>query len=285
MIIESPALDWITLSYPYTTEGQHVLFDVANQVGVRKGEARRIGYQGYVYEFPRLEAPPDKGTLFHGERTWKGKGWSLLIAPGESAHWLLEHLWQTDLMLWSAARCTRLDVQITIPWPEWLFYLRNLTLTQDVKASVVHGLDEKSAWAETIYLGSRSSPVMVRAYRKRVDEHGRDWLRVEVEYKREASKGLFWTLLGERHVGNWFEPVLSRCEELYAMIEPYLVDDPDRPKVHRVVGNTWRWLSTTVANCVCRLLDDDDQHEQTAELVSQWYAYSQACQNRRTVVE
>lgn len=285
MLIENACLDWLTLSEPLTGTDGHILGDLVQQLGRKGKDSRRLGYQGNTYDFQSVASHSDKGSLFYGERTWKGQGWGLLIASGESAHWLLEHLWQTDTNEWASIRCTRLDVQVTIPWPEGMFYLRCLELTQDVTASVIHGLSEGNQWSETLYLGSRSSPVLVRAYRKRVDDSGHDWLRVEVEYKREASKGLFWHLLGDRAVGNWFGPVLERCEQLYYLIDDYLDEDPDRPDVYRVVGKTMLWLKTTVASCVCRLLEDDDLSEETCALVRQWYDYSQYCQNRRTVVQ
>jgi Putative phage replication protein RstA len=270
MIIQQPAIDWITLSEPLERGATGILRSFAEYFGSRKREGRRIGYDGYTYTF-RAQ------TFFYGERTWKERDWGLLIASGESAHWVVSQIWETEEIGWDAVRCTRIDVQVTIPWPEYPFFLRHLVLTEGVKASVVHGLSEDDAWAETLYLGSRASPVMVRAYRKRVDDSGHDWMRCEVEYKREASRALFRELLLEQRVANWFGPVEERCLSLYEMIDPYMDDDPDRPIARKVEGNTFKWLSTTVANCVCRLLKDDDHREAMTELVSQWYEYSQAC--------
>lgn len=285
MLIQNACLDWLTLSEPLDGPDAGRLFHLVTDIGTRVRPSRRIGYEGNVYGVEGLGTSSEKGTLFYGERTWHGKQWALLVASGESAHYLLKYLWRTDVASWAHVRCTRLDVQVTIPWPDEIFYLRHLPLTGNVKATVVHGLSEGDEWAETLYLGSRASPVLVRAYRKRVDEHGRDWLRVEVEYKQQASKTLFWLILGDRAIGNWFGPVLERCEPLYQMIDPYLDDDPDRPTTHRVETKTFRWLNTTVANCVCRLLNDDDHHEQMVALVAQWHAYSGACQKRRTMLE
>lgn len=284
MIIESVALDWLTLSEPHDENYQSALVELVRQVGTRQREGRRLGYLGYTYTFLGTDDTGGGGSFFHGQRDWKGKTWDLLIASGESAHWLIKHIWKTPVAIWAGVRCTRLDTQVTIPWPSGIFYLRHLPLTQKVKATVVHGISEGDEWAETLYLGARASPVLVRAYRKRIDKDERDWLRVEVEYKREASKRLFWILLGERYIGNWFQPVLDRCEQLYDLVEPFLDDDPERPLTRRVVGKTFKWLSTTVANCVCRLLADDDQGDDMAELVAQWYAYSQSCQKWRNGV-
>jgi hypothetical protein len=285
MLVYQPAIDWLTLSEPVSKDQAPMLYALVKLVGTRQRAARRLGYVGHVYEFSTVQRSSAKGTFFYGERNWKGKDWVLLVASGESAHWLLQWAWEGEVAGWATVRCTRIDVQITIPWPDEIFYLRTLPLTQNVKATTVHGLSEGDEWSETLYLGSRSSPVLVRAYRKRIEEDGKDWLRVEVEYKREASKRLFWVLVGDRQVDNWFQPVLERCEQLYTMIDPYLEGDPDRPTTYRVVGRTFHWLSTTVANCVCRLLNDDDQHEAMVELVAQWYALSQACQNRRTMLQ
>jgi len=284
MLVTAASIDYLTLSQMEDARYSTALQVVAQDTGKRGREGRRIGYQGHVYAFSWPGRAGGAGEFFFGRRNWHGVRWHILIASGESAHWLLEHLFYTDLMQWSDVRCTRLDVQLTIPWPDGQFYLRHLERKQGIKAAVVHGLDDATAWSETLYLGSRSSACLVRAYRKRIDETEKDWLRVEVEYKRERSKGLFHTLLGQKMVGNWFLPVEQRCPALYALIEPYLRDEPQGPKEVRVPHKTFTWLSTTVANCVCRLLDDDDHHEAMVELVSQWQAYSLSCQNRRTGV-
>lgn len=284
MLIEGSYLDYLTLSEPYQSDAPPTLYQFSKTIATRGKDARRLGYQGNVYTFRRLDEPTVEGSFFFGERDWHGKRWGLLVASGESAHWLIQHIWQTGFEQWAHIRCTRIDVQCTVLWPQGIFYLRHLPLSQDVTATTVHGLTEDTDWSETVYLGSRSAPVLVRAYRKRIDQSGQDWLRVEVEYKKQASERLFILILGEGYVGNWFKPVLERCSELYAIIEGFLNDDPERPKTVRVVGNTYHWLSTTVANCVCRLLNDDDLHEQVMALVSDWYSYGQACTRRRIVV-
>ena len=284
MLVLAPSVDYLTLSQLEDARYSSALWLVAQSIGEKGREGRRIGYQGHTYSFAAAGLPGGGGSFFFGRRTWQGKKWHLLIASGESAHWLLERLFYTDLMMWSDVRCTRLDIQLTIPWPDGLFLLRHLERKEGITAAVVHGLDKESDWSETLYLGSRASACLVRAYRKRVDEHADDWLRVEVEYKRERSTRLFHTLLGQKMVGNWFLPVEQRCPELYSLIEPYLIDEAQGPKEVRVPHKTFKWLSTTVANCVCRLLDDDDNHEAMVELVSQWHNYSLSCQNRRIVV-
>jgi len=284
MIVYAPALDWLTLSESLKTTSTTVLYSFVKGL-CRPGRfARRIGYVGKTWEFPQGVGSSYPGTLFYGERNWKDTDWGLLVASGESAHNLMHFIWLSDELQWHETRCTRLDVQITIPWPEHPFYLRHLVLTGGVKASVVHGISEGDEWAETLYLGSRSSPVLVRAYRKRIDDSSHDWLRVEVEYKRQASKRLFQEIVSDGRVANWFQPVEERCPSLYEMIDPYLRDDPGKPVIQREQGNTIKWLSTTVANCVCRLLADDDYSEQVTELVAQWFQYSLSCQNRRTDV-
>ena len=281
MLVHQPCLDYLTLSEPCATGEVGALRELAREIGTRGAPGRRLGYDGFAYQFSLERGPAHAGTFYHGERVWQGQGWDLLIASGESAHWLIEHLWQTPVTRWYGVRCTRVDVQVTVPWPPGWFRIRDLDIVPDITATVIHGLNEETCWSETVYLGSRSSAVMVRAYRKRLDVSGQDWLRVEVEYKRDASKQLFPLLVAERHVGNWFLPVKERCPALYAMIEDSLDDDPDRPVENRVAGNTMHWLKTTVASCICRLLEDDDAHEETAELVRQLYAHTQACHSRR----
>jgi len=284
VLVEASSIDYLTLSQPEDASHSSALQVVTHSVGKKGREGRRIGYQGHTYTFSADGLLGDGGSFFFGRRTWQGKRWHLLIASGESAHWLLERLFYTDLMMWSDVRCTRLDIQLTIPWPGAPFFLRHLERKEGIKASVVRGLNKEDDWSETLYLGSRASACLVRAYRKRVDESEHDWLRVEVEYKRERSKRLFHTLLGQKEVGNWFLPVLERCPELYGLIEPFLADEAQGPKEVRIPHKTFKWLNTTVANCVCRLLDDDDNHEAMVELVEQWHKYSVSCQNRRAGV-
>jgi len=284
MLTYAPAIDWLTLSESLSTTSTTVLYSFIRSIAKPGRDSRRIGYVGKVCEFPTLGGQRSLGGAFYGERDWNGQDWGLLVASGESAHWLLEHIWTTDELQWYETKCTRLDVQVTIPWPDYPFFLRHLMLTGGVQASCVHGISEGDEWKETLYLGSRSSPVLVRAYRKRVDDSGHDWLRVEVEYKRQASRRLFQEIVSDGRVGNWFLPVEERCPSLYEMIDPYLRDDPAKPLIEREQGNTIKWLSTIVANCVCRLLADDDYSEQVTELVAQWFQYSLSCQNRRTGV-
>lgn len=285
MIVYVPAIDWLTLSERIEPTRTSVLYSFVKRIGNPYRPASRMGYVGRNYEFSSIDAPYEKGAFFYGERDWKGTDWGLLVASGEHAHWLMMRIWETDLLQWFSLRCTRLDVQCSVEWPEYPFYLRHLLRTSDVKATTVHGLDGDNDWSETLYLGSRASPVMVRAYRKRIDDSGKDWLRVEVEYKRQASEELFKDILTDGRVANWFAPVLERCSSLYEMVEEYLKDEPDKPETRRIEGNTLKWLQTTVGNCVCRLLADDDQHEAMAELVAQWYNYSLSCQKRRIVLQ
>jgi len=284
MLVTSPCIDYLTLSQVEDDSYSTALQEVTRRLGNRDREGRRIGYEGHTYQFHAGSLAGQGGTFFFGRRIWQDKRWHLLIASGESAHWLLERLFEIDLMMWADVRCTRVDVQLTIPWPAAPLYLRHLERKKGITASCVHGLDAETDWSETLYLGSRASACLVRAYRKRVDELENDWLRIEVEYKRSRASRLFHTLLGQKMVGNWFLPVEQRCPDLYALIAPYLVDEPQGPKQVRVPHKTFKWLSTTVANCVCRLLDDDDNHEAMVELVEQWYRYSLSCQNRRVVV-
>lgn len=282
MLVEAPACDWLTLSEKLLPGTPSVLYGLTKQIGTPGRESRRIGYLGKVYEFFSIRVPHERGAFFYGERAWKGADWALLVASGESAHFLLQHIWATDELQWLSIRCTRIDVQVTVRWPEYPLFLRHLARKDSVKATTVHGLSEGDEWEQTLYLGSRSSPVLVRAYRKRVDDTRHDWLRVEVEYKRQASQDLFFDIVADKRVANWFAPVLERCSALYELIEGHLDDSPDKPTIHRIEGNTFKWLSSVVANCVCRLLADDDHHEQMSELVAQWFEYSRACQRRKS---
>jgi Replication initiation factor. len=284
MIVEQPALDYLTLSKDLTGQFHSALSSFVHKISKPTEKSRRLGYEGETRTFTFLGDPSREGSFFWGHRVWEGRLWYLLISSGRDAHELMRHAFRTDVLSFAIVRCTRLDVQVTMPWPAHPFFLRHLERVEGVQASVVHGLDEVTAWSETLYLGSRASPVLVRAYRKRVSESGTDWLRVEVEYKRKASERLFYQILGSHDVGNPFLPVLERCPYLYQMIEPYLNGEPTRPKTVSERGNTIRWMETAVANSVVRLLEDHDHGRRMAELVYEWHRYALACQNRGTGV-
>lgn len=96
---------------------------------------------------------------------------------------------------------SRIDLAIDIidgranPWDICTAFKEKRLTTKARAYSVVHSADAKGCTGLTVYLGSRTSQIFLRAYDK-AREQGADfpWTRVEVECKGDFARGVFEAL-------------------------------------------------------------------------------------------
>lgn len=179
----SAYLDYMTLTS--WTCYERVVRDVA---GIRYEDYsprvdRRSGYNGKKY-----------GNYWYGSGFQKRYGATfkephyMFIASGASA----DSVRGTELMYYDW-KCTRLDIQVTLPSERTGRALYDIRECFDVTRK--YTLVESSEGGETLYIGSRKSESFWRYYKKQ--ELGDDVYRLEVECKGKKAENYFlWLQAG-----------------------------------------------------------------------------------------
>jgi hypothetical protein len=159
--------------------------------------------------------------------------------------------------LTSLVRYTRIDLQITIPLPEW-HSARALKDHMGAGGAMVELIEGKSG-LDTVYIGSRESAHFWRVYVKE-DENKRRFLRFEVEIKHDRDKipnRVIYEIKknGRKAADNHFWDRLKKLalpREYIAQLKPYMSSDTSPlPHVARDTGaRKFRWLNTTVRSSI-----------------------------------
>lgn len=171
------------------------------------------------------------------------------------------------LALWT---CTRVDVQATLRLTERTPDQEIAYLTSRVRTHTRKGAGRPptvryvQTWGsgDTLYIGSRTSDVMMRVYNKeaeRGDEPGyAGALRVEMEVKGSASRALWGTYGGRPDASRrMVESLRAAAQErgIYLLEELGLAEAAAPRTVPRETDDerTLQWLATSVSGAVGRL--------------------------------
>jgi len=174
MKVYTALIDWLTLT---TFEA-----DICNRWSTLQahsdGEFREGKVRGYVGVYA--------GNLFIGTGTQLGRDHYLLRVSGEEADII------APLLFHCGARCTRIDIQITIDQPagysaRMLKDILSLS-RRDQRRQI--SLIESGEGTDTVYMGNRSSERFYRIYVK-LGEDGNFFLRFEVEFKGELARAVW----------------------------------------------------------------------------------------------
>lgn len=236
MIVNDAAIDWLTLTSYERDFGKAVKSFVDEKVEiVTRQQSRMLGYAG-------TRAVSADGSIFLGQNI---SGHWMLTVSGQLADIIFRH----HCLLYMQVRCTRMDVQVTIPEPiGW----KQKSFADSVAESERFGAYSHiaSESGETVYLGSRKSDAFVRVYEKEAEGEVKKWLRYEVEYKADRSNGLYKRLRDGASIGGFLVDSIQRVANVYKPVEVFLPClagyPPNRVRLAREMGNTEKWLLNQV---------------------------------------
>lgn len=208
--IEAPAVDYLTL-----TMWQRDLFELVRSFVVSLSDGDGV-------EGQQLQYAGERGTgYFAGHGSQRGKDHYLVSASGAFSHDVARLAEEAATVL-DGVRCSRLDVQVTVPLPVGMVRLSKLG--EGLRAGDFGSFRRRGAAArvdtinsheglDTVYIGARSSARFIRIYVKSID--GKLFLRFEVEYKAELAVQA-WDGLVTQGVGSLGPLLRSELDALPA---------------------------------------------------------------------
>jgi len=204
-------------------------------------------------------ANPGYGELFVGSGQQGGQNHFLITSKGAAAN----DIYQLDAL--SDAKCTRIDLQITIDEPE----------TYDARKmqeySRQHGLDpvywpSGDGELTTLYFGNMrlSDVIFTRLYEKEKDDGGK-LLRIECVFRGKKAAAAFHLLRGGNPPEGLIRSAMPAVPELLEVFNDYLTGEGVPVKVARIEHNTAAWLKRTVLPAFTRYINSHDADPEIAE--------------------
>lgn len=275
MIVNQPLADWVTVT---GSTPAHVsqFAEYARERGEVAERAKIPRYKGWRY-----------GSIFLGVAEHiHGRGRHLATITGGTAHGYMliaEH---------RGGRCSRLDLQITLPLPAgWDARREVVNLSKKrwatgkpIDARIQEGTDGTAS----IYAGSRKSEREFCIYVKR-DGDGNEYLRWEVRFRNVAKRrlasntfgGIIGTSYREGALATALYDALSLLDTGWRAVKLPLraIEQWGRGvlDVHSVAepeSDKMEWIRTQVDPAVRRLLADHDTGADMRIYVAEWLRYS-----------
>jgi len=256
--LNSPSLDYVTIT-TFDPTASKAMGDFVEPLKAVKDGKRRLQYVG-------MSGHHETGTAFVGTAMQRGKLHTMLQVSGllsESAFLRL-----VRYVASGAARITRIDIQVTVPYDreEWsqasvFETVRAAAPNRSVSFAESQSGPQGSKLA-TVYFGSRQSDRLVRLYEK-MGLGEEVYIRFECEYKGGRA----------RAVGHELAKGLETAQNLLAGeilrfphdgVQRHFGDhlaDPLDVKMVSEAGNTKRWLLETVIPSLDRFLNDHDANQ------------------------
>lgn len=264
MIINMALVDWLTVTTYDPDQYGHWL----RMYGRDDGRPERVmQYSGSMSD-----------KVFVGRGRQRGRPHFMLRASGERAA-VVASQWDEWEVTGAQVKVTRVDYQCTFAMPAGWDWERLYKCARDWqapgRARAVSRVD--SSTGHTVYIGSRTSPYMIRVYQKS-DEGGSRYVRVELEVKGEAAMSE-WA----RYKGSSGSVVMALMREALSLPPCYEVDEiiqalpvvgyEPRPRhVRPEDSRTLAWLRNSVTPALMRTLRDHDHGHQAGDLIASWYA-------------
>lgn len=254
MVLNAILVDYLTLT-TYSLEDYRVFFSTLKQLETtlkqKTTKDRRMQYNGHSIS----------GGFVGNARQKKRQHW-LTEYSGQVAHLAAERLLDSPMR---EERCTRIDVQITIPKPpeyksEDLFDALNGNLPYNREVTLYKSGDGM----DTVYLGSRKTK-NGRYTRIYVKEHATGHgLRFETEFKGAWANEVWINLRTGMTVDEALTMELESLGDLkieplatfYGLVKGYL--PMPKPKPVETSTPTLDWLLKTVEPAILRMLADHD---------------------------
>lgn len=265
-IINVAACDWLTLTTYDKSSAAYVHSLVVDFLdGQPQGRGKVMQYVGYASEH-----------TFIGSATQRGQDHWLARFTGKGAHEFLQfaHARLYDFKGW---HCTRIDIQCTVPNPVGIDLPAIARQARQTNGSDWGGRGKRPQIpvyddendADTMYIGSRSSPRMQRIYRKYSDDKER-FIRWETEFKEKLAPAVW-----QRYLIGGF-PVLAQVlhseitatpecisnefADMLAFLEfggERLAVTRDKPDYER----TWSWVQDSLGSTFADLLQSPIREE------------------------
>ena len=180
-------------------------------------------------------------------------------------------------------RCTRIDLQITIPI-DWDYSARRLRDSIESAKCLRQGprpgltLLENADGLDTIYIGSRSSGRLIRIYVKPTDHES--CLRLEVEFKGDLAQAAYHALKCGKKVSEILASELNAWSGVNSLSWQRLVvavgDDVHNLSVVGAIDDfktNHGFLINTVDAYIRRLLAEDDMRAEVKPFLDAWLAH------------
>lgn len=250
--LHTPLCDWLTLTSFNEELHQWAKMRLG---GANPVEERRHLYTGDSYDLP-------EGTIFMGTAFQDGRLHYIVQESGEVADMALHSA--GNLVKNGLAHMTRIDLQVTIPypknWSQWEF----LGDMHD-KGRVVQWREslDGNGRSQTVYIGNRQSERFTRLYMKTA-HGGAKLLRLEVEYKGQRARAMGRAFGAGRTVGEYLAHELQTTfnhDRLSALFAPCL--DGARPHTEKIritsdTQKTEAWLLSQVYPAFVRSINAHD---------------------------
>lgn len=265
MKIGVPEIDWLT----FTTWENTVFNAWQDWQKTIQGDQKTGKIRNYEGEW--------KGSSFIGEGRQKNKAHGMIRVSGSDSHTAY-----FDLMRCGYAKCTRLDIQLTLDLPENYsarIFADDLRADQvgDCQRSIL--LMENSDGLNTVYVGSRKSDRFARFYIKAVGALGEEerFLRFEVEHKGDWARvisenimlgnadmpGILLDFLGSIEVDDSQGIIRIFKDHLNGVKAGLIV-----PRENRDNNKTMNWILEQVTPAMIRILNDHDLGHYLADHLS-----------------
>lgn len=275
MIINRPAIDWLTLT-TFTNLAGNELLRVARRCATNSEPKNRriMQYEGKTW-----------GNTFYGVAEQRGRGHMMLRASGATAHEAYDEIMQSNPAM--SVSCTRIDLQVTVRLT-WNYSAR--ALCDQLRTADWNGHKRKVTMIEggdgldTIYIGSRDSERMYRIYVKRVDNES--YLRWEAEIKGDLADQTWVAItvggadamnsIARGEFGRMPYVPNRAIDEIAACMDKYQAREIRPVERVRDSSSTMQWVSRAVSPAVNRMLSDHDYGDTMANFILEWY--ERACE-------
>lgn len=210
----------------------------------------------------------DDGSIFIGEGFQDGKAHYIVQVSGEAANRLLYY--GLKLTQHGIARVKRLDLQVTVPYPDKWSQFKFL-IDMHEKGRMVQWRESKDVEgrAQTVYVGNRTSERFTRLYVK-FSHGGERLLRLEVEYKGNRAEAMGRSILAGRRPKEYLAHELQTTfdhDGLTAVFAGSLdgaAPHTERVRVTSSTQKTEAWLLNQVLPALVKVLNAHDHDPRVA---------------------
>ena len=243
-------------------------------VGSDISESKVMQYEGIKSKHAFL------GLARQSNKSGQVKKHYLFQASGEYAN----EVYKQCLIAPFPTKCTRLDVQLTIPkfddyWARPIIDAMRLAAWPHAPRKV-DGTDKEDG-LDTIYIGSRESLRFIRIYVK-PDDDDSHYIRFEPEFKGDLSNAIWMKMRPDESFAAGLIreevdrlPSVSGCyfDDLRQLLEEFEAIGLHLPKRVKDDGRTIKWLRDSVTPAVERMAYSHDYGGEMERILMDWFKY------------
>lgn len=212
-------------------------------------------------------------SLFFGTAKQREKSHYLIQCSGGLSQTLLDDPALAVLLSHESFYCTRIDLQKTLPLPEW-WNVRDIADSLGADG-VKHSFIESDT-GSTLYVGSRTSDKFIRVYTKSLD---REYLRFEYELKGQLARAVFGGIFqdGTRSINAVYNSLLVN-QRVPQYLKSYYLDpevetvDVRVPEKQHEMAKKLEWL-LSLEDTIRHMLNDHDIGPETKVFIDNLARY------------